>query len=92
MIDNEYYRKALLELSDIIYEKEKILTKDQCRVIAECFNVLGNEEMTKEIWLNEIDHKLQEADLDWIDTRGNQLIGKLLVGMYNNREEESCDD
>jgi hypothetical protein len=88
MADDEYYRKALLELSNIIGEKGKILTKDQCRVIAECFNVLANKKMTKEIWLNEIDHKLQRADLDWMDTSGSQAIGQLLVEMYNNREGE----
>lgn len=59
-----YFEKSTLILSDVIRGNRKTLTREQCKVIAECFNILSSEEeVTKKVFCD-IDTKLMNVGLD----------------------------
>lgn len=92
MEKEKYYKRSLFMLSDIIYEKQSKLTKEQCKVISECFQILTKEEVTENDF-NKIDDALQKVNLEWMDTKLNQAIGSVLVSMYeeNKNQDEQVE-
>jgi hypothetical protein len=58
-----YYEKAILILSCVV-KYNKTLTKEQCKTISDCYKIISDEDVTKEMFCN-IDNMLMNVDLDW---------------------------
>lgn len=84
MEKEKYYKYSLLILSELIYEKKKELSKEQCKAISECFSILTKEAITKAD-LDLIDDKLQDVNLDWMDTKVNRAVGNILIDLSKEK-------